>query len=181
MKTIHDPDKCPVCDYARIGLEPSLPCPECGVALLPGAPVFDFSIRGVRWIGVGAGVAMLGVGILIVNSPLPAREVLAVVYIAVAASLAWVCWRFAPIRLRSIFAKSDLLFVRNGRVCWRIPYEGLEAWKGGRMFGMVILRDRAGKLRALSARTRDQQNTIIAAIDDAIARYRMDNEVKNAP
>lgn len=55
-------------------------------------------------------------------------------------------------------------------------YDDLADCTGSMALGKVVLRDKNGKDRRLSARTREEQATIISAIDDVLARHRCDSD-----
>jgi hypothetical protein len=179
MKIIQNPETCPLCGYPRRGLEPGRLCPECGLDLLPDAPVLDFGVssRRVRLSILAAGVlaqlALLA-GWFRIPAPLNAafdwqRFVLLQLCLGAAESI-WLAWRFDRLRVKAVLSAGEIVFVRGGRVQWRLPYEDIVRCTGSWARGTVILRGKEGDRRQLPARTRGKQKTIISAIDEVLAR-----------
>ncbi len=155
------------------------------MGILPDAPVFDFSVerRWVRLLILASG-AMLLLALLIgmLRVPVPSgvfdwpRIALLLFAGGGAIVITLACW-FDRVRLYSVLSLGEIVFVRAGRVRWRMRYDDLADCAGSMAEGKVILRDKTGRGRRLPARTRDDQAIIISAIDDVLTRYRAENGV----
>lgn len=187
MKIIHNPESCPLCDYSRQGLEPGRPCPECGLALLDGAPVFDLSP--VVWqMRLGAFflvpvMLVLSVGILAnvmnIRRAFPPGVVAFPLFgFSLAAWSIWIAFR-KPLPTLLLFTIDGISFVHRGRVRWHIRYDAVAEHKGIWLLRVVILRDTTGKRRTLTTKTNGEQAVIMQAIDDVLARYRSEKDVQS--
>ncbi len=172
MKIIHDPPNCPLCEYSRQELEPGRPCPECGLGLFPGTPVFDLSPRFLCLGGFLTGGLMFVLAALYAFVPLPDRRIVVPFYLGAAGVHVWMGWWVLTVRVRVVLSLEEIVFVRSGRIRWRLPYDDLVAWRGRWLLGGVFLREAGGKRRSFAVWRRKDQRVVIAAIDDVLGRYR---------
>lgn len=86
-------------------------------------------------------------------------------------------WRFDRIRQHAVLSLSEIVFFRNGKVLWRLPYDDLVVCTGSWVRNAVVLQQKGGKRRKLPVWRRKDQTAVISAIDDVLARYRTENEV----
>lgn len=187
MKIIHDPQTCPMCEYSREGLEPGRPCPECGLGLFPGAPVLDFGIsrrliRSFVFLGVSAGTVQLVGGIFGMfrspSSPDWSLYALLCVLGVLCVTVTLSAWMLDPTRLHVVFSLRGIVYLRGGRTRWRLPYDEVAGCTASRTLRAVVLRDASGKRRVIWGLTREEQATVIAAIDDVLGRYRSQGDAE---
>ena len=180
MKTIRHPETCPLCEYSRRGLEPGRPCPECGLGLLHGAPVFDLSpvVWQVRLGALAVGSMTLFLSVVILTNVMNIRQVFPPGMVTfplfgflVAAWCIWLTIR-KPLPTLLLFTIDGITFVYRGRVQWHIRYDSVAEHKGIWLLRVVILRDATGKRRTLTTETQKEQAAIMRAIADVLARYR---------
>ena len=178
MKIIHNPETCPLCEYSRQGIEPGRPCPECGLGLFPGAPVFDLSMRFLCLGGFLTGGLMLAQALLLAVVPYPHKDILVPFSLAAAAVQVWMGWYVLTRRVRVVLSLEEIVFVRNGRIRWRLPYDDLVAWRASWLQGGVYLRGASGKRRFFAVWRRKKQRVVIAAIDEVLVRYRSQSDAE---
>ncbi len=175
MKIIHDPEACPLCEYPREGLEPGRSCPECGLGLFPGAPVFDFAepswlLRILTAVQVLFVVTTVGYMIDQGVSETP----LIIAFFSVCGIVSSWSLRISEVL---VFASGEFVCISRRRVVWRVAYDDLCEYRRSRIWPWIVLRSSDGKKRLVQADSRKVQATLLAAIADVHARYRTDREV----